>query len=246
MKLISVEDLIEELNKQNIDLGKGDPYNRLRYYTKMGWIPHMIRKKNSKNVISGHYEEGVLDLIKEIEVLKDENKTNEDISKHLKKNKIIASLVSQKSMLGFNNSNQFYSRLIYNFLNLFENFKKRFSTTALLLSILLVSFLIDLYFFRNKDNTLKNEFKNDLQNNVLTDDKTIFPSGESFFPKGQSKVFVSFSEVKSDSKIFITFYENIFPASFYFISEIKEGQGFYVETNIGVSEEAMFSWIIAK
>ena len=46
MELINIKDLIQELKNKNIDFGKGDPYNRLRYYTKIGWIDHMIRKKD--------------------------------------------------------------------------------------------------------------------------------------------------------------------------------------------------------
>jgi len=246
MKLLSVEDLIEELKKQNIDLGKGDPYNRLRYYTKMGWIPHMKRKKNSKNVISGHYEEVVLDLIKEIEFLKEQNKSNEEISNHLKKSKIVATITSQTGVFGFIDTKPLYSKIIYNSLNFLEDLKKRISTPIILFSLLLIAFIIDISFFRNKEIVLIEDFNKDIQKSNLANEKTIFPSGESFFPKGQSKVFVAFTEVKSNSKIFISFYENIFPASFFFISEIKEGQGFYVETNIGVSEEAKFTWFIAK
>jgi len=246
MKLISVEDLIEELKRQNIELGKGDPYNRLRYYTKMGWIPHMIRKKNSKNVISGHYAEGVLEIIKEIELLKEENKSNEEISNHIKKNKIISAITSQTGVLNLSNSNPIFSKVIYKSLNILESIKKRFSTTVVLFTLLLVAFMIDVSFFRNKEVKLKEDLNKEIQKKVLSDEKTIFPSGESFFPKGQSKVFVTCADVKSNSKIFVSFYENIFPASFFFISEIKEGQGFYVETNIGVSEESKFSWFIAK
>ena len=34
MELISVDNLIKLLKEKNISLGKGDPYNRLRYYSK--------------------------------------------------------------------------------------------------------------------------------------------------------------------------------------------------------------------
>lgn len=48
MDFISVEKLIKILKEKNISFGKGDPYNRLRYYTKIGWLPHMTRKKTKK------------------------------------------------------------------------------------------------------------------------------------------------------------------------------------------------------
>ena len=54
--LISTEKLIEESKTKGIDFGKGDPYNRLRYYTKIGWLPHMQRKKNDEetSITTGH------------------------------------------------------------------------------------------------------------------------------------------------------------------------------------------------
>lgn len=82
--LISIDDLLKQLNKLEIQLGQGDPYNRLRYYTKIGWIPNMQRKTINKKVI-GHYPNHTLDLIKKIDELKSQNFSNDQISKELKK-----------------------------------------------------------------------------------------------------------------------------------------------------------------
>lgn len=81
MQLISTEKLIEEAKQQGVDFGKGDPYNRLRYYTKMGWLPHMIRKKGEEgNDVKGHYPIEALDRLILIEKLKAKNLSNEEIT----------------------------------------------------------------------------------------------------------------------------------------------------------------------
>lgn len=76
--LISTDGLIKKAKKLGVDFGKGDPYNRLRYYTKIGWLPHMERV-NSK----GHYPTWVLDRLLLIEGLKTRGTSNEEIEKNL-------------------------------------------------------------------------------------------------------------------------------------------------------------------
>ena len=141
MKLISVEDLIKILKEKNIDLGKGDPYNRIRYYTKIGWIPHMVRKKNESNVISGHYTEDVIEKIMLIEKMKSQGLGKEEITKKIK---------DQISI---------YNRYIENKNVIFEKItdviKKHLSISKLVFVLIIVTFLVDILFFRNKDSILK-------------------------------------------------------------------------------------------
>src|SRR5205085_8389415 len=83
--LISVENLIAESKKRGITFGKGDPYNRLRYYTKMGWLPHMIRKRDADDKsVKGHYPKEALDIVLMIEKYKKDGLTNEAITKTIK------------------------------------------------------------------------------------------------------------------------------------------------------------------
>jgi len=42
--LISINEVIERAKKLGVDFGKGDPRNRLRYYVKIGLLPHAQRK----------------------------------------------------------------------------------------------------------------------------------------------------------------------------------------------------------
>lgn len=76
--LISTDELIKEAKKAGVDFGKGDPYNRLRYYTKIGWLPHMERKEGK-----GHYPAWTLERLLAIEKLKTENLSKEEITKRL-------------------------------------------------------------------------------------------------------------------------------------------------------------------
>jgi hypothetical protein len=80
---ISFEKLIDEAKKQRVDFGKGDPYNRLRYYTKMGWLPHMIRKKGEEEDVTGHYPKSALKSLILIENMKSRNLSNEEITQKI-------------------------------------------------------------------------------------------------------------------------------------------------------------------
>ncbi|KKW24820.1 MAG: hypothetical protein VE99_C0006G0013 [candidate division Kazan bacterium GW2011_GWC1_52_13] len=65
----------------------GVSYNTLRYYTKIGLLPHMIRKTpfpGAPNTI-GHYPEEVLETLQKINELKKQGLDNEKIKKTLEK-----------------------------------------------------------------------------------------------------------------------------------------------------------------
>lgn len=81
--LLNLEKLIEQAKAKGIDFGKGDPYNRLRYYTKIGWLPHMTRKKAGSASASGHYPLWALDRLILIEKLKVRGTTNEEITQKI-------------------------------------------------------------------------------------------------------------------------------------------------------------------
>jgi hypothetical protein len=80
---VSFEKLIDEAKKQGVDFGKGDPYNRLRYYTKMGWLPHMVRIKGEENDVTGHYPKSALKRLVLIENMKSKDLSNEEITEKI-------------------------------------------------------------------------------------------------------------------------------------------------------------------
>ena len=90
-----------------MDFGKGDPYNRLRYYTKMGWLPHMIRKKGDESDdVKGHFPAEALNKLLLIEKLKARNLSNDQINKKLN------STVRRDAILSLFNLNQIKKQIL--------------------------------------------------------------------------------------------------------------------------------------
>lgn len=220
MDFISVEKLIKILKEKNISFGKGDPYNRLRYYTKIGWLPHMTRKKNEEGIISGHYPLYVIQQIETIESLKKEGKTNDEIEKMIKNSKQndleIPILQKIKSI----NINYFF------------------------IFIILIGIVLELVKYNShNEKTISPTIQ---ENQDIIHDKKIIDSGISFFAKNQNLIFVPSSRVTPISIILLNFYSNLGYNNNYFIKEIKPSQGFYIETNFPVPAEAKFNWIIVE
>lgn len=88
-KFLPVNEIIELGKEAGVDFGTGKPYNRLRYYTKLGWLPHMERM--GKNV-KGHYPDWVIDRLKLIQKLKNKGYNNDQITEEIEKQKRIKEL----------------------------------------------------------------------------------------------------------------------------------------------------------
>jgi len=82
-KYLPIEKIIEKSVKMGVSFGKGNPYHRLRYFTKIGLLPNMVRRGGI-----GHYHESVIDKLVEISELKKKGLSNDDI-KHLFSKRII-------------------------------------------------------------------------------------------------------------------------------------------------------------
>ncbi|MCL5095256.1 MAG: tail fiber domain-containing protein [Patescibacteria group bacterium] len=81
-RLITAKDLILLCQKQGIGLGRGNPNNRLRYFTKIGLIPHAQRKQVGVNAFTeGHYPFYTLQLLEKIQELKKAGKTMAEIGR---------------------------------------------------------------------------------------------------------------------------------------------------------------------
>jgi len=221
MELINVKDLISELKKKNIDLGKGDPYNRLRYYTKIGWIDHMIRKKDSNGVVVGHYPINVIEKILEIENLKQLGKSNEEISTYIKQ--------KQKN------------QRINNELNLLEVVKNKININLIIIILIVCGFIFEL----NNYNSLNDKLPIiKEQNNLLQMGSKITDMGKNVILSGKNKVFINSKAINQRSTVLVSFEDSIEPATNYFIKEKIEEEGFFIETNISVKKDVNFNWII--
>ena len=65
--LISFDEVITRADRRGVNFGKGNPSNRLRYFTKIGLLPHAKRKSFNGGSPSGAYPEWVIDRLVEIE-----------------------------------------------------------------------------------------------------------------------------------------------------------------------------------
>ena len=66
-KLISIDEVVALAKKMGVDFGNGNVRHRLRYYTKIGILPHAQRKSFNNNHPEGAYDESVIDLIVDID-----------------------------------------------------------------------------------------------------------------------------------------------------------------------------------
>src|SRR3990167_8517451 len=83
--LISIDDLIKNAKKRGVSFGKSDPYNRLRYYTKISFLPHMERRQTKNGRIKAYYPQNSLERLVKVEALKSRGFSNEEILKNLEK-----------------------------------------------------------------------------------------------------------------------------------------------------------------
>lgn len=218
-ELIELENLIEEAKKRGIDFGKGDPYNRLRYYTKIGWLPHMTRKKDSDGNISGHYPTWVLERLVEIEKLKADGASNDFIEKKLK--------ITGKwhSVLDFLKSKETRNQAL----------------VALIVFVVGLIFLSELGIVKigHSKSQLIDQQVNQIPNQIIS-------SGTSFIPKGQRKVYVKEENVTSTSKIYVTFTQDYAPAVRYWTENINEFDGFSVVLDTPSSSNVEFNWWVSN
>lgn len=220
MDMINVKDLISELQKKNINLGKGNPYNRLRYYTKIGWIDHMVRKKDSKGIVVGHYPLHVVEKLVLIENLKKQNKSNDEITKLLHEEK---------------SNNKTYNPEIIKFL------KNKLNINTIILLLILFGFGFELLNYNSLHDKLPINKEITGLNNL---EIKIEEKGRNMIQSGKNKIFINSKKVNEKSTILVTFEESIEPANHYFISEKIIQEGFTIELNLPLKKDVHFNWLI--
>jgi DNA-binding transcriptional MerR regulator len=83
--LISIEEIIRRAKDLGVDFGKGDPKNRLRYYTKIGLLPHAQRVSFKGGFPTGAYPESVISILVFIDKKLKEGKSILQIKRELEK-----------------------------------------------------------------------------------------------------------------------------------------------------------------
>jgi len=217
--LIEVEKLIKQAKKEGVSFGRGDPYNRLRYYTKIGWLPHMERKRTKSGDVVGHYPKWVLNRLILIDKLKKQGASNDYVTSKINtRNKV----------------HSFYSRIST---PEFRNKVISYATVSIVFLILLTELdIINLSKSKNKPIVSYNE--------TLT--PQLVDSGNSFVPAGKNKVFIRNSDITSGNKVYITFNQNFSPANRFWVSKIEAQKGFYIELDAPVFDNVEFSWWISQ
>lgn len=66
-KFLSIKEVVLRAEARGVNFGKGDPKNRLRYFTKVGLLPHAQRQSFDGNSPSAAYPESVVNLLVEID-----------------------------------------------------------------------------------------------------------------------------------------------------------------------------------
>lgn len=215
--LISTDNLIESAKKHGIDFGKGDPYNRLRYYTKIGWLPHMIRKSDDEGDIKGHYPDWALGHLILIEQLKAKDASNEEITKKL----------------------QFRNK-IQGFDNLITSKEARTQITIYVILVLVLLILANQLELINLGKP-KSQIV-DKTGSSLEVPTQIIDSGTAFVPKNQNLVFVKSSLARTNMKVYVTFSQDYSPATRFWVSNINDMSGFTLELDAPASGNTEFNW----
>lgn len=214
---ISVDKLIKKAKTRGVDFGSGDPYNRLRYYTKIGWIPHMVRKTDKRGNIKGHYPASTIDTLILIEDLKEQDLSNDEITDKLKsKGKVDDIISSLKS----------------------PEIKKHALSYIIIFLLLLI--------FANESGIINLGKSKNVTIPEINRYEQIYGNGTSFVPKNQNKIFVSYRGIRPNSKVYVTFTQDYSPASRYWVSEVESQSGFLLELDAPVSNNTEFNWWLTQ
>ena len=216
---ISIDKLIRQAKTKGINFGSGDPYNRLRYYTKIGWLPHMIRRSDRRGNISGHYPAWSVDRLVMIENLKSQGYTNEEISEKLKTKNSIQGILSAVTSPEIRKQTVPYLILI-------------------IVALILANELGVIRLGKPKNQIVTvNDTAQTLQ---------IIQSGTSFVPRNQNKIFVTATKIKTTSKVYVTFTQDYSPATKYWVLEIKNQEGFLLQLDAPVTNNTEFNWWLTQ
>jgi len=223
LKLIVADNVIKQAKKLGVDFGKGNPYNRLRYYTKIGWLPHMTRQKDKSGNVVGHYPAWVVGRLEYIQKLKNKGLSNDEIAEKIEAQNIKRNVTSALSSL--RNPEQ-------------RNQLVAYTSLLLLIAVLLIE-AGAIPVGTPKRDLIQDSRNIGLQNQIID-------SGSGLVPQGEKLLFVKSKSITSDSKINVTFEENFSPANKYWVAKKVPYEGFYLELDLPTAQEATFNWWVTK
>lgn len=221
-RLIDIDTFIKLARTRGVDFGKGNPYNRIRYYTKMGLLPHMVRKKEGEENIKGHYPESVLDRLDYIEKQKKIGMTNEEILSRLESEN------KSKQFTTWLKSAKTRTQLI------------RYASFIMLGLVLLVELGVI------KTGALKQDL---VPNTIVTSNPEIveiIENGSAFVPLQRNSIFVRAKKIQTNSKVYVTFRGDYSPAVRYWVSDVVPNAGFYINLDAPTYNDVEFDWWLSQ
>lgn len=214
--LLPIEDFVKKAKKLGVNFGKSDPYNRLRYYTKMSLLPHMERRLSKDEGLKAFYPASALEKLVKIESLKAKGFSNVEVLEKLKK--------EERSLL--------------------KVVKSHLTTQNIFLFGILV--LVFLIFLNNKGIlNLSKEGGDSFQVSGSLDPQ-ILESGVSMIKAGRKSTIVPSSKITELSDIQIAFKDSFSPATTYYISEKVPGEGFVLSLDAQSASDVNFAWWIVQ
>ncbi len=222
-KYLSVEELLAEAANRGVDFGKGDPYNRLRYYTKMGWISHMTRMKEDDGKTKGHYPESTIDRLVLIQKYKEEGISNEEIERRL------AMQDKTKS---------FYSALAS------EEVRKKMVLYGIFIMVIII-LIAELGIIQIGKPKTTQLIIQGTQTNPESQVQ-IGGAGTAFVPQNSQTVVVQSPNVTETAKVYVSFKDDYAPATRFWVSEQIPGESFTVELDAPTANNAEFDWWVTE
>lgn len=219
-ELISIEKFIELAIKKGVDFGKGDPYNRLRYYTKLGLLPHMQRKVEGGEIV-GHYPSSAMTILLEIEKLKNLGLNNREI----------ALKIRALSDNGDSSAIRVAQAL---------------TPTPKIIKISLLAVFCFLVFAGFGFLPIGKSKTDLIKRTLELDKKYIADSGTAYVPRDQTRIYIKSTDVKENSKINVSFSQNYSPAVRYWVSQKIPFEGFYLDLDAPTASDAEFSWWVSN
>lgn len=83
--LLPTEEIVRLAKHLGVDFGFGDPKHRIRYYIKIGLLPHQVRKPKyaGESTTVGHLPVSTVKTLSRIQELKEEGSTYKEIAEVL-------------------------------------------------------------------------------------------------------------------------------------------------------------------
>src|SRR3989344_410221 len=75
--------IIKQAKEGGFSFGAGDPYNRLRYYIRIGLLPNMVRRSIAGGSTQGHLPASAVDLLLKIQGLREKGLDYEQIKEQV-------------------------------------------------------------------------------------------------------------------------------------------------------------------